>query len=642
MRPSSRISRASSRLLAVLAALGIFLGLYLSSHSYPLIHKLAEMFSVAVAVAIFILARRLKQSEDALRSLNEQLEQRVGERTTELEAANRELKKEIEERSRIESNILAGNALLNLLGRKTSRREYLDEVVRLITEWSGCRYAGIRILLEDGQIPYESRVGYDGGFLRSEDLLSADSDQCICTRIIKGIPDLQDRRAMTAFGSFRTDNLLGFFSGLSERERTRYRSDCMRQGFRSLAVVPIRRDEKIVAEVHLADEREGRITESSVELLESVTPLIGEAIYKLDMEAQRARLAAAIESTAEAIAITDRTGFILYVNPAFEHITGYRRAEAVGKELHLLDSGQHDEALFRTIREALEQGGIWSGPMVNRKKDGTLYHAECTISPVKDALGEIINFVFVKRDVTEKLRLESIADAVNTMSNIGYIFSGVRHELGNPVNSIKTTLGMLRANMERFEKSSIKEYIERSLGELSRVEYLLGSLKNFNMYENPEIRTIPLAPFTDALISLVKEDFSKKGLGISVSLASDAERCRADSRALEQVLLNVLTNASDACEGLEGAEITLAIMRESDLIRIRVTDNGRGMTEEEQKNLFRPFHTTKPSGTGLGLVIAKKMLAKMNGAIALTSIKDEGTTVDILIPAHIPGGTDDR
>ena len=80
--------------------------------------------------------------------------------------------------------------------------------------------------------------------------------------------------------------------------------------------------------------------------------------------------------------------------------------------------------------------GVWKGRLINKKKDGTVYYEDCTYSPVKDASGNIVNYVSIKHDVTEKLRLEAIAETVDAMNNIGYVFSGIRHEIGNPVSSL--------------------------------------------------------------------------------------------------------------------------------------------------------------------------------------------------------------
>ncbi len=349
-------------------------------------------------------------------------------------------------------------------------------------------------------------------------------------------------------------------------------------------------------------------------------------------EEERARLVSAIEAAADAIVMTDSRGMIKYVNPAVERITGYTKDETLGRDLHILDSGKHDESFYRELRETLKRRGVWTGRLVNKKKDGTLYQEECTCTPVKNQSGEIINYVSIKRDVTEKIKLESVAQAVDTMNNIGYIFSGVRHEIGNPVNNIEMILESLRLKLEKIEKPAIRNYIDRSLHEVAKVEYLLRSLKNFNLYEKLDLQNIRLPDFMEKFLALVSEDFKAKGIGITVSVDPEADLCYADSRALHQVLLNILTNASDALEGRENPSVAISVSKKYNRIHIRVADNGCGMEEDRQKDLFKPFYTTKARGTGLGLVIAKKMLAMMNGDIEITSHKDVGTTVDIDVP----------
>jgi PAS domain S-box-containing protein len=350
-------------------------------------------------------------------------------------------------------------------------------------------------------------------------------------------------------------------------------------------------------------------------------------------EEERVRLAAAAEAAAEAIVITDIRGIIQYVNAAFVKMTGYTKEESVGHDLHMLDSGKQDADFYRSLRGTLKQDGVWTGRLMNKKKTGAIYHEDCTYSVIKNPGGEVINYVSIKRDVTERLRLESIAEAVNTMDSIGYIFSGVRHEIGNPINSINMILGILRSKLDVFSKENIREYVDRMASQLSNIEDLLKSLKSFNMYENQEPRTMQISSFIEKLLPLVREEFKKKGVTLDTFVDPNATLMYADPRALQQVMLNIFTNASDAMNGRDNPTITIKAFRSAGMIGIRVEDNGCGIPEDKLKDLFKPFYTTKAHGTGLGLVIVKKMLAKMNGAIEITSRKDEGTRVDIFIPA---------
>jgi signal transduction histidine kinase len=236
------------------------------------------------------------------------------------------------------------------------------------------------------------------------------------------------------------------------------------------------------------------------------------------------------------------------------------------------------------------------------------------------------------RDITESKRLESIAEAVNTMENIGYIFSGIRHELGNPVNSLKMTLTVLKRNLNTYSKQMVEDYVDRSLKEISRVEYLLKSLKNFSMYESPDLRDTDIDGFIEDFLPLARGELQHRGITIKTDFHREKKWARIDTRALHQVLLNLLSNAADALEGEEAPEIVITTAKTSNLVQILVADNGPGMSEEQRKNVFKPFYTSKQNGTGLGLVIAKKMLAKMNGSIEVESRENLGTRVLLCLP----------
>ena len=344
------------------------------------------------------------------------------------------------------------------------------------------------------------------------------------------------------------------------------------------------------------------------------------------------RLAAAVGSAADAVVITEpERGVIQYVNAAFEQITGYARTEALGRDLHVLDSGRHDRAFYEDIRAAISRDGVWRGRLISRRKDGTLYFEDCTISPVPDASGAIINFVSVRQDVTEKLRLESIAESVNDMINIGYVFAGVRHEIGNPINSAKSILVVLDRKLETIPLDRVREYVNRALAEIGRVEHVLGSLKSYSLYESVDIRTVDVAGFMKELGDLVTGDLRQKGIEISMQVEPGATHLRADPRALHQVLLNLITNAVDALDGRPDPRIEITISRIRGRASLRVSDNGKGMTEKQLGDLFKPFYTSKSHGTGLGLVIVKKMITLMHGDISIKSDAGRGTAVTITL-----------
>ncbi len=344
----------------------------------------------------------------------------------------------------------------------------------------------------------------------------------------------------------------------------------------------------------------------------------------------------AINCSDDSIVITDNRGIVQYVNPAFEKTTGFKSTEVVKKNANIVKSGEHDYSFYQGMWDTLVKGKNWHGNLVNKKKDGSLFEEEVIISPVKDANDNIVNYLAIKRDVTGKKRLESIAEASNLMENLGYVFSGIRHEIGNPLNSIKMTLSVLLKNIDSFSKEQVKEFIERSLGETSRIEYLLTALKNFSLFETPVIKKERIDKFMLSFVSLIKQDLDKKGVQLSTEFSDQIKWGYTDLRALHQVMLNLITNALDSLDNRDNKNIKITTKKVPGLIRLTVEDTGQGMTAEEKDNLFKPFFTSKPQGTGLGLVIVKKMLSKMNSIIKIYSTKGVGTFVMILIPEGKP------
>jgi len=239
--------------------------------------------------------------------------------------------------------------------------------------------------------------------------------------------------------------------------------------------------------------------------------------------------------------------------------------------------------------------------------------------------------VFI-RDITEKSRLESIAQAANTMDNIGFIFSGIRHEIGNPLNSLKMALSVLKQSSENLPPKMLTEYIDRGLADIGRMEYLLKSLKTFSMYDHVDLQDIHLVEFMEKFIALVDRDFHSHGIQIKTDIPVDISWVRIDERALHQALLNIFNNAADALKDQKVPEISVRAEVCDQLVQLEISDNGCGIFSEQSKYLFQPFNTSKPHGNGLGLVITRKLLAMMNSDIEIVSQSGCGTKVTIRLP----------
>ena len=240
--------------------------------------------------------------------------------------------------------------------------------------------------------------------------------------------------------------------------------------------------------------------------------------------------------------------------------------------------------------------------------------------------------IMLSRDITEKTRLENIAESVQLMSNIGYIFSGIRHEIGNPINSIKMTMSVLKNNIGSYSQDKILEYADRVLNEIHRVEYLLTSLRNFNMHENLVLKALSLRLFLDRLQALIDEDFKRRGIRIELDVQTEEDTVLADARALQQVMINILNNAADSfLTSPQNPTIVISLKKQGKHVELSVKDSGIGMSQHQLDNIFKPFFTSKPQGTGLGLVIVKKLMMQMKGDIDIESKPEEGTLVRLIL-----------
>lgn len=407
------------------------------------------------------------------------------------------------------------------------------------------------------------------------------------------------------------------------------------ESIHSLLLIPLIVNDKLIAVIGVCKHEDSILfSQQQINSLRFISNILAMAISNQQDRFERDRLVTVVEQFSDCIIITSTSGTILYANGACETVTGFYPKEITGKSIKTLYPMNVRKKLWQRIKTDLKRGTEWSGQFANNRKDGTLYEEEMQISPVYTQEGKVTNQVLVKRDITEEKRLESIAEAANLMENIGFIFSSIRHELGNPINSIKVSLSILESNLDTYNTEDIKRFIRRGLFDIGRVEYLLKTLRNFSVFERPDVQPTDMQTLLQKFIKLTEKDLAKQYIMLAITSPTEPLTGLLDPRAFLQVLLNLMTNAVAAMEKTENKTITITLcQKQTRQITFTVEDNGAGMDENNVRNLFRPFFTTKADGTGLGLVIAKKMLSKMNCSISASSQKGKGTCMEIIIPS---------
>jgi len=364
------------------------------------------------------------------------------------------------------------------------------------------------------------------------------------------------------------------------------------------------------------------------------------------------RLATAVEQAADDILITDAQGTIQYVNPVFEATTGYTRQEVIGQNPRLLKSGKHDATFYKRMWEVLTCGEVWSGRIINRKKDGTLFEEDATISPIRDSSGKIVNYVGVRHDVTREVALEAQLRQAQKMEAIGHLAGGVAHDFNNLLTAIHGNASLLLdTQLESREKlecaAQIVEAAERA-ATLTR-QLLLFSHKQAMQPINLDLNEV-VTQITKMLQRILGEDIS-----LTSNYGANLPAIRADTGMIEQVILNLAINARDAMPkggrliistGTEMTQAKTPGQNPDDPPRLHVwlevTDNGCGIPPEILPHIFEPFFTTKPvgKGTGLGLATVYGIVQQHHGWITVNSKVNQGTTFRLCFPAAI--GTDAR
>ena len=363
-------------------------------------------------------------------------------------------------------------------------------------------------------------------------------------------------------------------------------------------------------------------------------------------EESRSRLAMAVEQAAETIVITDIDAKILYANPAFEKTTGYTRAEALGQNPRILKSGKHDAGFYRLMWGVLKRGVVWHGHFINKRKDGTLFEEEATISPVRDDAGKVINYVAVKRDVSREIQLESQFLQSQKMETIGHLAGGVAHDFNNILGAMFMQVEMLK--MDKQLPAAVQDGLTNLRLDADRAANLVRQLLLFARRSVMQMSDLNLndvvTNFSKMLRRIIGEDVS-----LLLQLNPKALTFHADPGMIEQVLMNLAVNSRDAMPkgGKLIVETTAATLDEAsvqrldaeagpgDYVCLSVSDTGTGIPPEALPKIFEPFFTTKDigKGSGLGLASVFGIVKQHKGCIEVDNRPDKGVTFKVYFPA---------
>jgi PAS domain S-box-containing protein len=364
------------------------------------------------------------------------------------------------------------------------------------------------------------------------------------------------------------------------------------------------------------------------------------------------QLAAIVESSEDAIISKDLNGIVASWNQAAERIFGYTAEEVIGKPItFLIPPERYDEepAMLARIKRGER---IEHYETIRQRKDGSLLDISLTVSPIRDAVGNIVGASKIARDITrrkfieEALRqseersrqhaqeLEQQLIMSGRLVSLGEVTASMAHEFNNPLGII---MGFVEDMLSAMDPADPNYRALQIIDEESkRCRQIVRDLMEYARPKSTEFCSTSIADVIEKTLQLVENRLYKQKVSVEKALAPDLPRIQADSSQLEQVLVNLYLNAIDAMP--EGGKLTVnaGIARSDGLARMAVTtvaDTGFGIAETDLTKIFQPFFTAKKRrGIGLGLPICERIIKNHGGRIEVVSQLEIGSTFKIYLP----------
>jgi PAS domain S-box-containing protein len=370
---------------------------------------------------------------------------------------------------------------------------------------------------------------------------------------------------------------------------------------------------------------------------------IEEITARKNAEQELNRLITAINQISEGIIITDTDFIIQYVNPAFEKMTSYKPNEIKGKSLKVLDSVQQPKEFYLKMYSTLFADKIWSQVVHDKKKNGESIEVQTTITPIKDNEGNIVNFVAIKRDITEERNLERHLRNSQKLQAIGTLAGGIAHDFNNILMGMQIYTEILLKKIS--EHSNEHDLLKKVYTAQNRARDLVRQILTFSRQSGDEREPMQIHFVVKEALKLIKSTFPS-----TIRLEQKIHDCGSilgNPTQIHQMVMNLCTNAHHAMDGHGKLSIDLDRVdyieypdgktkkTDNSWVCLKVKDTGIGIEKKVQERIFEPFFTTKVvgQGTGLGLATVHGIVKQYGGEIFFDTELGKGTIFYIYLPA---------
>ena len=372
--------------------------------------------------------------------------------------------------------------------------------------------------------------------------------------------------------------------------------------------------------------------------------IIHDVTERILAEHQLHKLSVVVEQSPAIVVITDPDGNIEYVNPMFVEVTGYSAEEARGQNPRILKSGLMSKKVYEELWQTILSGGVWSGELQNKKKNGEFYWDQAVISAIRNKENVITNFVAVKVDITEQKKifaeLTAAKEKAEESDRLKSAFlANISHEIRTPMNGILGFAQLLKEPHLTGEEET--EYIDLIQKSGERMLNLINNLINISRIEAGETMLqeseTPVNELMRDLYAFFKPEIDKKGLRLNLKtgLPDNDSVIETDSGKLIQILTNLIQNA---LKFTSSGEIDFGYNRSNSTLEFYVIDTGIGIAADMKEKIFDRFHqvdntlTRTQEGSGLGLSISQAYVEMLGGTIRIESREGWGSEFYFTLP----------
>ena len=595
--------------------------------------------------------------EDTLRKEKEKLDRQVKEQTIKLVKKNEELSRLITDRELSIDALTFSHRVLEISNKHIQMTPLLKEYVHEFEKFTGCDSIGIRVLDNNGNIPYEAYKGFSDSFYKTESPLSIKSDQCMCVNVVKGETD-PNLPFYTEGGSFYMNGTTRFLATVSEEYKGSTRNTCNQVGYESVALIPIHMGSNNLGLIHLADHRDNMVPLEKVRLVEGAAKQLAMAMKRIVSEealrVSKEKYRSLVETSSDWIWEVDQDGVYTYASPKIKDILGYEPADFIGKrpfDFMSADEAKRTREIYMDRSAAMKP---FSGlENINIHKDGRKVVLETSGVPIIGSDGNLLGYRGIDRDVTENKYLQDQVIRSERLAATGQLASSIAHEINSPLQAVTVLLSTMKEQYN--DNNELIKNFDLLKGAYTSIRDTVKNLMDLNRPGKEQKQPTNPNNIIKKTVDLIQAHLKQNKIKINLDLSSKIPAIQASPQQLNHLFLNLINNSIEALTGTSQPKdgwmnstsdigrIDIKTKLRNENIIIEISDNGPGILEKDLLHIFDPFYTTKKEmGLGVGLSICHDIIKDLHGNIVTENSHNGGAVLTITIPFEQPQGNQDK